>query len=183
MRSLIISASFDLIGFADIESRNLKQNGFQTNCLRRKTTKDSLCSQGILSMMKGISFLFFFFIICSSESAVYSEKSNNHINKHSSPSKRFKESTIIATSLTSLPRELPQSPFKSPSDQPPYKLNKQQSVYLFLSSLFVTCLIVADVVGVKIFELKLPFPILGKFTCSLFLSSYLYHNLFITVMF
>ena len=134
-------------------------------------------------MMKGLSFLYFIFLICSSESAIHSKRSNNQINKHSSPSKHFKESTIIATSLTSLPRELPQSPFKNPSDQPPYKLNKQQSVYLFLSSLFVTCLIVADVVGVKIFELKLPFSILGMFICSLFLSSYLYYNLFITVMF
>ena len=134
-------------------------------------------------MMKGFTFLYFIFLICSSESATHSKNSNNQINKHSSPSKHFKESTIIATSLTSLPRELPQSPFKCPSDQPPYKLNKQQSVYLFLSSLFVTCLIVADVVGVKIFELKLPFSILGKFTCSLFLSSYLYYNVFIIYIF
>ena len=37
---------------------------------------------------------------------------------------------------------------------PPYTLNIQQKVYLFLTSLFVSCLIVADVIGVKIFEIK-----------------------------
>jgi uncharacterized integral membrane protein (TIGR00697 family) len=54
---------------------------------------------------------------------------------------------------------------------PPYTLNIQQKVYLFLTSLFVSCLIVADVIGVKIFEIKLPFTILGhksiEHTCGM----------------
>jgi hypothetical protein len=45
---------------------------------------------------------------------------------------------------------------------PPYTLSKQQFLYVVLTSIFVTCLIVADVVGVKLFEFKLPFPILGN---------------------
>jgi len=44
-------------------------------------------------------------------------------------------------------------------------------VYLFLTNTFVTCLIAADVVGVKIFELKFPFSILGhssvEHTCGM----------------
>lgn len=54
---------------------------------------------------------------------------------------------------------------------PPYELNVQQKVYVFLTSLFVSCLIVADVIGVKIFEIQLPFTILGyksiEHTCGM----------------
>jgi uncharacterized PurR-regulated membrane protein YhhQ (DUF165 family) len=57
------------------------------------------------------------------------------------------------------------------SNTPPYKLSKPQSVYVALTTLFVTCLIVADVVGVKIFEIKLPFSIFGhssiEHTCGM----------------
>jgi hypothetical protein len=54
---------------------------------------------------------------------------------------------------------------------PPYSFSKQQFVYVVLTSIFVTCLIVADVIGVKIFELTLPFTILGfktvEHTCGM----------------
>jgi len=54
---------------------------------------------------------------------------------------------------------------------PPYAFSKQQFVYVVLTSLFVTCLIVADVIGVKIFELTLPFTIMGfktvEHTCGM----------------
>ena len=54
---------------------------------------------------------------------------------------------------------------------PPYAFSKQQFVYVVLTSLFVTCLIVADVIGVKIFELTLPFSVLGfktvEHTCGM----------------
>lgn len=53
----------------------------------------------------------------------------------------------------------------------PHTLSKQQMVYLMLTSTFITCLIVADVIGVKIFELKLPFSVLGcssvEHTCGM----------------
>ena len=39
-------------------------------------------------------------------------------------------------------------------DQPPYEMNTQQNVYLFLSNWFVVCLIAADVIGVKIFNIN-----------------------------
>jgi hypothetical protein len=54
---------------------------------------------------------------------------------------------------------------------PPYKFSKQQSLYVILNSIFITCLIVADVIGVKLFELKLPFSIFGvssvEHTCGM----------------
>lgn len=58
-----------------------------------------------------------------------------------------------------------------PVTLPPHKLSIHQFVYLVLTATFVTCLIVADVIGVKIFEIKLPFPILGhtsiEHTCGM----------------
>jgi hypothetical protein len=47
------------------------------------------------------------------------------------------------------------------ADKPPYAMNTQQNVYLVLNNLFVTCLIVADVIGVKIFNIELPFKVFG----------------------
>lgn len=51
-----------------------------------------------------------------------------------------------------------------PGSVPPYALTSQQELYVYLTSIFVTCLIVADVIGVKIFELKFPFSIFGHNT-------------------
>jgi hypothetical protein len=45
-----------------------------------------------------------------------------------------------------------------------YELSPQQFIYVILTSIFITCLIVADVVGVKLFEIPLPFEILGHKT-------------------
>jgi len=44
------------------------------------------------------------------------------------------------------------------------ELNPQQMTYVVLTSIFVTCLIIADVIGVKLFEIPLPFEILGRKT-------------------
>ena len=52
----------------------------------------------------------------------------------------------------------------SSANVPPYSLSPQQFVYVVLTSIFVTCLIIADVIGVKLFEFNLPFPILGHKT-------------------
>lgn len=46
----------------------------------------------------------------------------------------------------------------------PHNLTPQQFVYVTLTSIFITCLIIADVIGVKIFELQLPFKIFGHST-------------------
>jgi uncharacterized integral membrane protein (TIGR00697 family) len=50
-------------------------------------------------------------------------------------------------------------------------LNPKQLVYVVLTSIFITCLIVADVIGVKLFSIDLPFPILGvdhvEHTCGM----------------
>lgn len=45
-----------------------------------------------------------------------------------------------------------------------YELSPQQFIYVVLSCVFVTCLIIADVIGVKLFEIPLPFEILGHKT-------------------
>jgi hypothetical protein len=50
------------------------------------------------------------------------------------------------------------------TSQTQYELSPQQSVYVVLTSIFVTCLIIADVIGVKLFQMDLPFPILGHST-------------------
>lgn len=54
---------------------------------------------------------------------------------------------------------------------PPHRLSKHQFVYVLMTSIFVTCLIIADVIGVKLFEIKLPFKILGydaiEHTCGM----------------
>ena len=42
-----------------------------------------------------------------------------------------------------------------------YTLSQPQFIYLVMTNIFVTCLLVADVIGVKIFEFKLPFSIFG----------------------
>ena len=64
-----------------------------------------------------------------------------------------------------------QKPFSSFKTLPPHTLSIHQFVYLFLTCTFITCLIVADVVGVKIFEVKLPFSIFGfkyiEHTCGM----------------
>jgi uncharacterized integral membrane protein (TIGR00697 family) len=67
------------------------------------------------------------------------------------------ENTVIAQDVT------PQV-IRAASDMPPYSLNKQQFIYVVLTSIFISCLLVADVIGVKLFEFKLPFPILGHST-------------------
>ena len=43
-----------------------------------------------------------------------------------------------------------------------YELSPQQFMYVVLTSIFITCLILADVIGVKLFDIQLPFEILGK---------------------
>lgn len=57
------------------------------------------------------------------------------------------------------------------SNKSPYPLGKAQVVYLYLTSIFVTCLLIADIIGVKIFEINLPFPIFGfksiEHTCGM----------------
>ena len=55
-------------------------------------------------------------------------------------------------------------PSNTPSNNSPdsqYELSPQQFVYVCLTCVFVTCLIIADVIGVKLFEIPLPFPIMG----------------------
>ena len=44
-----------------------------------------------------------------------------------------------------------------------YELSTQQTIYVILTSIFITCLIISDVIGVKLFEIPLPFEILGLF--------------------
>lgn len=45
-----------------------------------------------------------------------------------------------------------------------YELSTPQFIYVVLTSIFITCLLIADVIGVKLFEINLPFEILGHKT-------------------
>jgi uncharacterized integral membrane protein (TIGR00697 family) len=45
-----------------------------------------------------------------------------------------------------------------------YELSTPQLIYVILTSIFITCLLIADVIGVKLFEIPLPFEILGHKT-------------------
>ena len=58
----------------------------------------------------------------------------------------------------------PPSNTPRPSSDSQYELSPQQFVYVCLTCVFVTCLIIADVIGVKLFEIPLPFPIMGKYS-------------------
>lgn len=114
------------------------------------------------------------------------------VNKHRNKVHAFPGSTSTSTSTASgyapTPRDIfSQAKGKSSSElmtlfasssssnvpvtKAPHRLSLHQMVYLILTSTFVTCLIVADVIGVKIFEFKLPFPILGhtsvEHTCGM----------------
>lgn len=85
-------------------------------------------------------------------------------------------STNSQLTTTSSPSQLPMTfteTFNDVSSNSPsstdlidsqYDLSPQQFIYVILTSIFVTCLIVADVIGVKLFEIPLPFEILGHKT-------------------
>jgi uncharacterized PurR-regulated membrane protein YhhQ (DUF165 family) len=61
--------------------------------------------------------------------------------------------------------------FERPITLPPHRLSIHQFIYVILTSTFITCLIIADVIGVKIFEIPLPFEIFGyksiEHTCGM----------------
>lgn len=65
----------------------------------------------------------------------------------------------------------PLNDVKDASMTPPYTLSTPQFLYVVLTSVFISSLIVADIVGVKIFEIPLPFPIFGcknvEHTCGM----------------
>ena len=71
------------------------------------------------------------------------------------------ESTDVLSAST-----LSEVPSKTPNNQDnidsQYELSPQQFVYVVLTSIFVTCLIIADVIGVKLFDIPLPFEIFGR---------------------
>jgi uncharacterized integral membrane protein (TIGR00697 family) len=89
-----------------------------------------------------------------------------HRKPLSQPSRKQRMPQLLSV-ISSLEHETPHHTTSMQTSQPvlaPHRLNVQQFVYVVLTSIFVTCLIIADVIGVKIFELKLPFPIFGHKT-------------------
>lgn len=77
------------------------------------------------------------------------------------------KSGLITNTMEISSPTLPMDEIVSRSTQPSdsqYELSPQQSVYVVLTSIFVTCLIIADVIGVKLFEIPLPFEIMGHKT-------------------
>lgn len=53
----------------------------------------------------------------------------------------------------------------------PHALSRAQSAYLWLAMVFIASLLVADIVGIKLFRIPLPFPVLGfdaiEHTCGM----------------
>ena len=53
---------------------------------------------------------------------------------------------------------------KKVSSEDQYALSPQQFVYVVLTCIFVSSLLIADIIGVKLFEINLPFTIFGHKT-------------------
>lgn len=85
----------------------------------------------------------------------------NIMHKVARVANRYPLQTVAANVDSALPSS---NITKLPVTKAPHRLSVHQFVYVVLTSIFVTCLIVADVIGVKIFELNLPFKILGHST-------------------
>jgi hypothetical protein len=87
-----------------------------------------------------------------------------NLNVHSALKKPSESYEVVASSIHA-------SNSAVPITSPPHRLSVHQSTYLFLTTLFVTCLIIADIIGVKIFQVALPFPIFGlksiEHTCGM----------------
>ena len=53
----------------------------------------------------------------------------------------------------------------------PHAFSSAQKVYIWLATIFISSLLVADIVGIKLFRIPLPFPILGfdaiEHTCGM----------------
>lgn len=63
------------------------------------------------------------------------------------------------------------SPEATPEWHQPWKLTVAQSLYVWLTAFFVACLLIADIVGIKLFHIPLPFKIWGydaiEHTCGM----------------
>jgi hypothetical protein len=107
--------------------------------------------------------------LASQKAATIGDLIKNNGVFHNFSNKPSSKSSHAATSNKSVANGPGASKF--PVTVPPHTLSIQQFVYVIMTSIFVTCLIIADVIGVKIFELKLPFPILGhssiEHTCGM----------------
>lgn len=81
-----------------------------------------------------------------------------HSSSHTS---RVLQVSTVETDVETIQKVIQTPPINYDSQ---YELSPQQFIYVVLSSLFVTCLLIADVIGVKLFEIPLPFEILGHKT-------------------
>ena len=91
--------------------------------------------------------------------------SNGFQLKLSSLRSKILSSTILRTSEMKMSLEVSENPIITNDINKidtQYELSPQQNVYVILTSIFITCLILADVIGVKLFDIQLPFEILGR---------------------
>ena len=120
------------------------------------------------------NFIFFLLVVLSLSGALKFSHQNTQIRPKSLTSiSRVRLSTTTALSSTVDTKVLEQLNSEQLIPSPPpatvnfdsqYELSPQQFIYVVLSSIFVTCLIIADVIGVKLFEIPLPFEIFGHKT-------------------
>ena len=76
---------------------------------------------------------------------------------------------VLHMTGTSTPAEVKlESLQAAEKDTVQYALSPQQFVYVCLTAVFVTCLLIADVIGVKLFEIPLPFEIFGRRTIEVY---------------
>ena len=116
------------------------------------------------------NFIFFSLVILSLSGALKFSHHNTQIRPNSlTSSRRLSTSTALSSTVDTKVLEQLNTEQLIPSPPPvnydsQYELSPQQFIYVVLSSIFVTCLIIADVIGVKLFEIPLPFAILGHKT-------------------
>lgn len=116
-------------------------------------------------MIKALLLPLLLFIGCSS---AFLKSSSGVLPKKSTEkdlAKHVHRNAFLAMTTTSDPDVMVDSKASSvTSSKVQYELSTPQLVYVVLTSIFITCLLIADVIGVKLFEIPLPFEILGHKT-------------------
>jgi hypothetical protein len=101
----------------------------------------------------------------------YQTLTNKTLQRVRAPPQKSPTSFVVASAAQVNHHHQLSSLNELPKTLPPHRLSIHQQIYVYLTSIFLTCLIVADVIGVKVFELKLPFKILGyssiEHTCGM----------------
>ena len=129
-------------------------------------------SSDFLAMFRFTVLLISLLIICPSSAGFLNRGLRSQLRSKNNDVKSLSESRgpsssrssfqMVASTDSDLVKEGVVVGKSSPPMQ--YALSTPQLIYVVLTSVFVTCLLIADVIGVKLFEIPLPFEILGHKT-------------------